>query len=295
MPINTDLNIAPYFDDYDTEKQFYRILFKPGYALQARELTQLQSILQNQIETFGDNIFKEGSIVKGCNFSQINGLQFVKLADKGGFDPRDYISVQTTDTVDGVEDTEVDVVYEIEGGDSGLKARIIEAARGFSTRPPNLNTFFIQYINNTSANQQFRSGELLTISRRKFAGGNEYSTTLNLNTVNVTIQSPHVGNSYGIRSTPGIIFQKGLFLYVEDQSLIVEKYSDTPDDKSVGYEVTESLVTSLQDNSLYDNAAGTTNANAPGADRLKMTPELVVKDTQTGDRIPRRDPAMGAA
>ena len=64
MPINKNLNQAPYFDDYDAEKQFYRVMFKPGYAIQARELTQLQTMLQNQVESFGDNIFKEGSIEK---------------------------------------------------------------------------------------------------------------------------------------------------------------------------------------------------------------------------------------
>jgi len=278
MPINTDLNIAPYFDDFDAEDQFYRILFKPGYALQARELTQLQTMLQNQIETFGDNIFKEGSIIKGCNFAQINGLQYVKLADKGGFDPREYISRQALDTVGGVDNVEVELVYEIEGSDSGLKARIVEASRGFSTRPPDLNTFYIQYINNTEVNTQFRSGELLTITERRFSGEDEYSTTLNLNTINVTTQSPRVGYSYGIQSTPGIIFQKGQFIYAEAQSLIVEKYSDSPDDKAVGYKITETLVTALQDRSLYDNAAGTTNANAPGADRLKLEPVLTVLD-----------------
>ena len=74
MPINTNLNIAPYFDDFDVEKQFYKILFKPGYAVQARELTQLQTILQNQVEQFGDNIYQEGTIIKGCNFTDLTGL-----------------------------------------------------------------------------------------------------------------------------------------------------------------------------------------------------------------------------
>ena len=63
MPINTNLNQAPYFDDFDQENQYYRVLFKPGFAVQARELTQLQTQLQNQVEQFGDNIFKEGRIV----------------------------------------------------------------------------------------------------------------------------------------------------------------------------------------------------------------------------------------
>ena len=55
-----DFNINPYYDDFDEEKKFLRILFRPGYAVQARELTQLQTILQNQVSRFGNNIFKNG-------------------------------------------------------------------------------------------------------------------------------------------------------------------------------------------------------------------------------------------
>ena len=60
----TNLNVAPYFDDYNTldsgakDKGYYQVLFKPGYPVQARELTTLQSILQNQIERFGQHFFK---------------------------------------------------------------------------------------------------------------------------------------------------------------------------------------------------------------------------------------------
>ena len=64
MPIDTDLNIAPYFDDFDETKNFHKVLFRPAVPLQARELTSLQSILQNQIERFGGYQFKEGTIVK---------------------------------------------------------------------------------------------------------------------------------------------------------------------------------------------------------------------------------------
>ena len=59
MSQETNLNVAPYFDDFDANKNFYKVLFKPGQPVQARELTSLQSILQNQIETFGNHIFKE--------------------------------------------------------------------------------------------------------------------------------------------------------------------------------------------------------------------------------------------
>ena len=60
---NTDLNVSPYYDDYDPTDKFHRVLFRPGFAVQARELTTLQSILQNQVEKHGRHFFKEGSMV----------------------------------------------------------------------------------------------------------------------------------------------------------------------------------------------------------------------------------------
>ena len=50
MPETKNLNVAPYFDDFNEEDNFVKTLFRPGFAIQARELTQLQSTLQNQIE-----------------------------------------------------------------------------------------------------------------------------------------------------------------------------------------------------------------------------------------------------
>ena len=147
MPINTDLNLAPYFDNYDIEDQFYRVMFKPGYAVQARELTQLQTILQNQVEQFGDNIFKEGSIVKGCNFTNLDGLEFVKTTNSpANFNPEEYISRTEVENVLGL-DVELDYVYQLTGGDSGLTATIVQANRGLESNPPNLNTFYIFYTN----------------------------------------------------------------------------------------------------------------------------------------------------
>ena len=63
MPQNTNLNISPYFDDFDKDNNFYRVLFRPGYPIQARELTTMQSILQNQLESIGQHFFKEGAMV----------------------------------------------------------------------------------------------------------------------------------------------------------------------------------------------------------------------------------------
>ena len=63
MPQNTNLNISPYYDDFDKTKNFYKVLFRPGFPIQARELTTLQTVLQNQIESVGTHLFKEGAMV----------------------------------------------------------------------------------------------------------------------------------------------------------------------------------------------------------------------------------------
>ncbi len=51
MSQKTDLNISPYYDDFDESKNFHKILYRAGRPVQARELTQSQSLLQNQVQT----------------------------------------------------------------------------------------------------------------------------------------------------------------------------------------------------------------------------------------------------
>ena len=75
MSQETNLNVAPYFDDFDANNDYYKVLFKPGYPVQARELTTLQSILQNQIENFGRSRFKQGQQVVPGEVSFNNKLR----------------------------------------------------------------------------------------------------------------------------------------------------------------------------------------------------------------------------
>ena len=79
---SANLNVNPYFDDFSEDKNFYKILFKPGNAVQARELTQVQSILQNQIGKIGGYLFKDGTSVSGLSASSVsinNEVRSVKL------------------------------------------------------------------------------------------------------------------------------------------------------------------------------------------------------------------------
>ena len=151
MPIETDLNVSPYFDDYTETKDFYKILFRPGVSVQVRELNQLQTILQKQIERFGDNVFKRGTIVDGCNFGFLTSYPYVKLVDS---------------TVDG-EPTNpaLYVGHFAEDEATGLTAFITNYEDGFEASDPDLKTIFVHYNNSgTDGNTfAFSVGNILKI------------------------------------------------------------------------------------------------------------------------------------
>ena len=104
MAQKTDLNVAPYYDDFDVNDNFHRVLFRPGFAVQARELTQLQSILQNQIERHGQNVFKEGTVIIPGQISISNNYTSIQLASQfGGEDVvvSQYLNTTTPVTITG--------------------------------------------------------------------------------------------------------------------------------------------------------------------------------------------------
>jgi hypothetical protein len=269
MGINTDLNVDPYYDDFSEEKQFNRILFKPAKAVQARELTQLQTILQKQVERFGSNIYKEGTIISGINLTARDDLFYVKISDQSGFtNPGLYDQVKGDDGIT--------TSYIITGQTSGLVAEIIKGKTGFQTQDPDLKTFFVKYLNTAQDGdtdvKQFQAGESLVITD-KF---NVQQITLTAATV-----ANNVGRSFGVSCEEGVIFQKGHFIFVDNQFIIVSKYTNTPGTVSVGFAIQENLISSNNDTSLLDNASGFNNENAPGADRLQLVPTLVSYNTAT--------------
>ena len=113
MPESTNLNVSPYFDDFDSTKNYHKVLFKPGYPVQARELTTLQSILQDQIEKFGNHVFKEGSVVIPGQLSYSNEFRFVKIENSYlGVDVSVYINDLVGKKITGDESkVEAQIVY----------------------------------------------------------------------------------------------------------------------------------------------------------------------------------------
>ena len=79
MALTTNFNVDPYYDDFNEDKNYHRVLFKPGYAVQSRELTQAQTTLQDQIKKFGDHIFQSGSIVSGGQIT-IQNCAYLNIA-----------------------------------------------------------------------------------------------------------------------------------------------------------------------------------------------------------------------
>lgn len=426
MPINTDLSVSPYFDDHDPNKNYYRVLFKPGVAPQVRELNELQTILQEQVERFGNNIYKRGTIIDGVNFIYYPNYSYIKITDS---------------QLDGEPAVPVNYVsHFITDPTSNLTAHIINSVDGFESTDPDLKTLYLRYINsgndgntttfnpgstltvydyldsvcsvivnngssgfsNTDAvifcsalditlstNTQFTVGEtiaqtgntnfaivtgtsvvngntVLSIMPRTndlsntavsstvweftdgadiigitsgatatinssigsgasatiittadigkitqvniVSGGEGYYvspycnikssgaastigsrnyTSLNLTAQNyiaqltVSSKANTVGYGYAFGVTEGVIYQKGCFVEVQPQTVIVSKHSPTPDNLSVGFDTAENIIDSNVDQDLLDNASGQPNEFAPGADRLQLTPTLVVLDTDS--------------
>ena len=154
MSIETKLNVTPYWDDYNEDKDFYRVLFKPGVAVQTRELNQIQTIVQKQIERFGDHVFKSGTIVSGVNFSYNSLFSYAKLRDiqEDGqpVDVSGYINFNVKNT-------------------ANLQAVIVHYETGFETKDPDLNTIYLKYINagDTYDQTAFSNDEVLEIYSRE--------------------------------------------------------------------------------------------------------------------------------
>jgi hypothetical protein len=279
MPQKTNFNVPPYYDDFDALKNFYRVLFRPGYAVQARELTTLQSILQNQIESFGKNIFKQGDMVIPGQVSLNTNLNYVKLSS---------VSEVATNVSGNVIYQKYDIKQligqAITGKTSGVTAIVLSTQYATST---SADTLFVKYIGSgTSAeNSTFLQGETLTTTLANnptFVVGTDGSvlptsiTRIDGNTglTLPSISSPAMGYASGVNIEEGIYFVNGTFVRNDSSLTIIDAYYNKPSCQ-VGFLINEQLITPEEDYTLYDNAAGYSNYTAPGAHRFKIELDVV--------------------
>jgi hypothetical protein len=315
--LNTNPNSAYTLDDFDETKNYHRVLFKPGVAVQARELTQMQTAIQRQIDYHGQYSFTDGSRVVGGKVSlEVN---------------YDYIKVEDTFTTGG--DAYVTSSYMgdykgsiIEGATSGVRAKVLQVinAAGTDVNDSTKNgilddptgdaiTLYLQYVKGDADpsdvtqggnNKTFLAGEIIKLlddngneltEKKTRVGGFGNGDTLAGGSASTATASNYIGSGTFVSDTAndseitsaeavgkgsavsieeGAYFIKGTFVYIQPQSVILSKYSNTPS-HFIGLEVSEKVINSATDSTLNDNATGTTNLSAPGADRYQITTKLI--------------------
>jgi len=251
----TNFNSKPYYDDFDENKDFLRVLFKPGTALQARELTQLQTILSEQIHRFGNHIFKDGSGILDGSFNVDVNVKYIKLNDQqNGVEISSYLE-------------ELEGKLLVSSGNYPVKFRVRKVIKKTSSEPNLIIGVYesggdeIDPAGNQELSTQYELGSLTrTITTATPVPNTEISGPSSIASVN-----------------EGIFYISGFFHKVDSQTIVLDQYSNTPTYR-IGLEVEESVVTTSDDISLFDNAQSSTNFSAPGSDRFKI--ELLLKKNQ---------------
>jgi len=263
MPQNTNLNVSPYFDDFKRSNNYSKVLFKPATPIQARELTTLQSILQDQIEQFGNHFFKDGSVVVPGQVAYES----------------EYTSVQINDTFGGIPvSAYIDnlIGITLKGEISGVTAKIENYLSPLTDDVTNY-TLFVKYQSSSDTNfttKIFADGEnLITLQ----------DVTYSLSTIraNTAVATSIIANSTAVGSAAkiaeGVYFIRGFFVTVNPQTVVLDAYANTPSYR-VGLLINEEIaIASNEYPDLFDNANGFSNYAADGADRLKISATLIKK------------------
>mgnify|MGYP003327493171 CR=1 FL=1 len=276
MAQKTDLNVAPYYDDYDATQNYVRTLFRPGFAIQARELTQLQSGLQNQISRFGEHMFKEGSVVIPGQVSVFPDYHSLKLA-----------STFATETIDPEQYYNATTPVIITGATSGVTAQVVGYDVASTTDQP---TLFLKYIKTGTDGEEnaFLDGENIS-ANAGITHTTSYSTgiasattyTSSFSDTDDTVPMASLRSSTGPASAAGVAvdvqagvyFIRGHFVECSEERIVISKYDPTVSFRC-GFAVTETLVTPEDQSSLLDNATGSSNFAAKGAHRLQISLSL---------------------
>ena len=261
-----------YFDDLlfkdsnqktPLDKNYLRILFKPGYSVQVRELNQLQSILQSQIDRFGSSVYREGTAVTGGNCTFDTNIKTVDVEINENYDISRLPTIQHL--IDNLGLIAYIYKYEI----LEVEALQIPKVRFYirynnsvqNVEGNNVSAFPLQY---TTEGQQPNVNNTLL----------EYDIDLEESdfTIGTVVNTAHCA---GLFLSEGIFFIQGSFVHSPDQQLFFSYLENEQEVKNLinGYaylSYTEYATNYTSDSTLLDNANGTPNYSAPGADRYTI-------------------------
>jgi hypothetical protein len=282
MAQKTNLNASPYFDDFNADNNYHRILFRPGFAVQARELTQLQSALQHQIEAHGSHIFREGAlVVPGQGTVQsYHSLKLASTFNGEQVDPSQYYNVDSPTTITGAT--------------TGVTAKVIGFKAATTTDQPLLYVSY-ERAGSDFTTTIFADGENITAntaithSTQSYATGvaavttytSEYTETNGATVAQLSSAAgpaSRTGLAYRIES--GIFYIRGFFVNNVAETLVLNNYGSDYTG-TVGFAVTETIVTPESASSLLDNSTGSSNFAAKGAHRLSISVALSARTPTT--------------
>ena len=259
MALQKNLNVSPYYDDFDPNKNFYKVLYKAGFPVQARELTTQQSILQDQVEKFASRILKEGDNVVPGEYGVANPIPYARLATlTQGATAEDFIG------------------YTVTGVTSGVTAFVNFALNATEDDDA---TFYVNYISSgaTAEHETFIQGEVLESDTP-----NRLTATVGVDGISKPTSSSALGQGSLFTVSEGSYFINGFSVRNDADTIPLEKYNTRPTYR-VGFVVTEEVVTANEDPSLLDNSQGSSNFAAPGADRLKISLTLAARGQDNTD------------
>lgn len=238
---------APYYDDFSENNFYHRILFRPGYAVQARELTQMQTMAQVQTERFGRSIYQNGSIVQGGQIS-VDTAKTINLAIQYA-----GVDVNVTQFLGRT------IAYG--STNTMVQAVVMGVGANSSTEPPSLT---VKYL----TGNEFKVGDTLIVPNTSIAA-------------NVGTGSP-ISNCMIASLNDGIFFFSGYFVKAPGQTTVVSKYTLQANGR-VGLQLTDAIVTEASDTSLLDPAQESSNYQAPGAARYQILLSLATRSLTSVD------------
>ena len=271
-----NFNVDPYYDDFDPSKNFHRILFKPGYAVQARELTQSQTILQSQISKFADNIFSQNTPVTGGKVTTNLNCYFIKLNTQYA----------------GVDITASNFLNKVIQDSTGtILAKVIKTietttAGSVTGDPPTLIVSYLSGVKFSDASVIYcADGSNFNATTTGVSGGTTCTGFSSVASISDGVF--YVVRGYSQSSTPNddgsfTKYSIGNFVSVQPQTTILSKYSNQPSSR-VGLQITETIYDYINDASLLDPAIGASNYQSPGADRYVIELDLITLPLQLGN------------
>jgi hypothetical protein len=257
-----NFNTEPYYDDFDPSNNYHKILFRPGRAVQARELTQSQTILQNQISNFADHFFTQNTPIKGGKLTINTNVEYLKLNyEYAGSEiiASDFKNQYLTDDTNKVR---AYVVATEEGVTDGDPPTLILTYSSSAKFTNSANVLFLDTLEvgatAVTANSN-GSSSIASVANGVFYVVNGYSTSSKEN-------DDGTYNKYSI----------GNFVDVLPQTIILDKYNNTPTAR-IGLDIVEYVTDYVTDSTLLDPALGASNFQGPGADRYTINLSLTTK------------------